>query len=1202
MNKTKVRNGSYAHQTKDMNHPVWKYCIVMMLLLLALPMQAQKFYNLTADEVKVDSMLPRFVYSRPLGEDYQDSVYTATVKYAEYVDMTVSDIANYNRISGAALPSKVVVDQRISICRKKGTLVVSFCPLVFRNNKYQMLVSFMLDIKAKPVSRSLAKAKVATFAAVSPSYASHSVLATGKWAKIKVNETGVYQLTENVVRQAGFSDINKVKIYGYGGNLQDEALYASKLLANDDLQEVPQCVVGGKHLFYAKGPVSWSSKIESRRTRNPYSDAGYYFITQTDGEPQTVDSTSFVNAFYPANDDYHSLYEVDGYSWYHGGRNLYDPNPIKVGESKTIVFDNQTGDAAGRLTVNVSAGTATTVEVLMNGISMGQQTVSIGSSYNKGGENTRTYYSLANSHVGGKDTITIKTLSGGPARLDFVSIAWNSPKPAPALSGNLPAAQYVYNITNQDLHADGATDMVIIIPTSQKLLKQAQRLKAFHESHDGLRVRIVPADELYNEFSSGTPDAGAYRRYLRMLYDRAESEADMPKYLLMFGDCVWDNRMLTSDCKNLNPDDYLLCYESENSFSELYCYVSDSWLGILSEGAGGNPVNEQQDVAVGRFPVTTVDEAKVMVDKSINYMTNDNAGAWQNTLMFMGDDGNDNLHMRDENEVADYIASLYPDYLVKKVMWDAYKRETSSTGNSYPEAAKLVKEQQGIGALVMDYAGHGSEGQLSHEKVLTLSDFKEFRNTNLPLWITAACDVMPFDGATNDNIGEAAVLNANGGAVAFYGTTRTVYANLNKYMNRAFLRRVLSIKDGKPMPIGEAHRLAQNDVLLGNKLPNGTIEKDNTTNHLQYALLGDPALSLNLPTLKVVVDSINGVALDKAMEAPVLKAGMVAKMAGHIEGATNFDGVVTATVRDSKQLVTCRNNEGNEEAFTFYDRSKTLYNGSDSVRANKFSFRFAVPKDINYSDASGLVNLYAVNKDKTQRAAGSNEQFTVGGSALARNDSIGPSIYCYLNSPSFVNGGNVNPTPYFVAEVKDKDGINAAGSGIGHDLQLVIDGDANKTYNLNNNFEYDFGTYTSGTTYYSIPELEAGPHKLQFRAWDILNNSSTATLTFNVVKNLKPSFESGVLENPARNSTTFIVTHDRQASKMDVVIEVFDTSGRMLWRHSDKDVTYSGTYTLKWDLNTGSGTLRTGIYLYRVKVASDGSDYEAKTKKLIIIN
>lgn len=47
--------------------------------------------------------------------------------------------------------------------------------------------------------------------------------------------------------------------------------------------------------------------------------------------------------------------------------------------------------------------------------------------------------------------------------------------------------------------------MVIIVPTSTRLTAQAQRLKQFHEEHDGLRVNIVPADELYNEFSSGTP-------------------------------------------------------------------------------------------------------------------------------------------------------------------------------------------------------------------------------------------------------------------------------------------------------------------------------------------------------------------------------------------------------------------------------------------------------------------------------------------------------------------------------------------------------------------------------------------------------------------------------------------------------------------------------------------------------------------------
>lgn len=1198
------------------NKRVRIFFVWIALLVLALPAKAQqRFFNLTADEVKVDSVLPHFLYSIPLPENYQDSVYTVSVKYPEYMDMTVSDVANYNRISGAALPSQVPLSQNISVSRRKGYLVVSFCPLVFRNNKYQMLVSFMLDVKAKAVKNSVLRQRKndKAYASAADIYAEHSLLASGKWAKIRVSSSGVYQLTDATVRQAGFSNINKVKIYGYGGNLQNEALYANDLARTDDLKEVPQCVVGGKHLFYAKGPVSWTSNSSTVRRRNPYSDYGYYFITQSDEEPATVDSATFVSSFYPSPDDYHSLYEVDGYSWYNGGRNLFDPTPISVGGSQQVVITNTTGSQKGRLTVNVSAGGNNQIRILLNGKELGTLNVPI-LQYCKAGQVGGTY-SLDNLRIDAKDTVTIVNVSGETARLDYVSMAWEKAIPLPNLSGSHPAATYVKNIANQDLHADGQADLVIIIPASRTLLKQAQRLKEFHESHDGMRVNIVAADQLYNEFSSGTPDANAYRRYLRMLQDRAATEADMPKYLLLFGDCVWDNRMLTADCKRFDPDDFLLVYESENSFSETVCYAGDSWMGILAEGAGSDARRELQDVGVGRFPVTTVAEAKIMVDKTINYSKNQNGGAWQNTIMFMGDDGNDNIHMKDVDSVANSVGRDYPNFLIKKVMWDAYTRESSATGNTYPEVSKIIRQQQANGALVMDYGGHGNATLISHESVLGLSDFSESRTSNLPLWVTAACDIMPFDGVT-ETIGESAVLNEKGGAVAFYGTARTVFTSANKYINHAFMKRVLSLQDGKPIALGEAHRLAQNDVMLGtNRYPTPTREdpnktspeQDNTENHLQYSLLGDPALSLNLPTAQVVVDEIDGVAVGSGT-MPTVKAGSVIKMKGHVAGVEGFNGVVTATVRDTQEEITCKLNntsgDGAEVAFKYLDRTKTLYHGSDSIRNGQFELTFAVPKDINYADGQGMINLYALNTDKTIRANGSCDQFIVGGSAEAKNDSVGPSIYCYLNSPSFVDGGNVNSTPYFVAEIKDKDGINAAGSGIGHDLQLVIDGDMAKTYTLNNNFSYDFGTYTSGSTFYSIPELEEGPHRLQFRAWDIQNNSSTAVLHFNVVKGLRPQlFNIGVTNNPARTSTTFIISHDRMESNMDVVIELFDAAGRQMWRHAESGVSATGNYTVDWDLSVDGGRpLQTGVYLYRVKVSSEGSSYVSKTKKLIVIS
>lgn len=658
--------------------------------------------------------------------------------------------------------------------------------------------------------------------------------------------------------------------------------------------------------------------------------------------------------------------------------------------------------------------------------------------------------------------------------------------------------------------------------------------------------------------------------------------------------------MLTPDCRQLNPNDYLLAYESENSFSATDCYVNDGWFTLMDDGEGADLLSrDKEDIGVGRFPVSNAADARTMVDKTINYATNKNAGAWQNVIMFMGDDGNDNLHMHDVNQTAEAIMSSYPGYLVKKVMWDAYKRVTSSTGNTYPDVSALIKQQQAQGALIMDYAGHGSEIQISHEAVLRITDFTNFTNENLPLWITASCDIMPFDGTTA-TLGEEAMLNKKGGSVAFWGTTRTVFANYNKSINTAFLRHVLSFTDGKPTTLGEAQRLAKMEMI--------NTGQDKTRNKLQYSLLGDPALSLNLPALTTVIDSINGIPVGGGSQI-VLKGGAIVKVKGHVargnDKVSDFNGLMTATVRDTRELITCKKQEKtSNSAFVYYDRQKILYNGSDSVKNGDFSFTFAVPRDLNYADGAGLINIYAVNNDHTLMANGSEERFNVNGSEQVSNDSIGPSIYCYLNKPSFVNGGNVNSTPYFVAEVTDRNGINATGNGVGHDIQLVIDGEMARTYNLNDNFTFDFGSYTKGKTYFSIPELPEGRHQLRFRVWDILNNSSTAVLDFNVVKGLAPDIEEiSCTNNPATTHTTFIVTHNYTGSDVGVEIDVFDTTGRLLWSHSASGTSTGNAITVDWDLVVkGGARLQTGVYLYRVRLSNGGAVKESKAKKLIVIN
>ena len=364
-------------------------------------------------------------------------------------------------------------------------------------------------------------------------------------------------------------------------------------------------------------------------------------------------------------------------------------------------------------------------------------------------------------------------------------------------------------------------------------------------------------------------------------------------------------------------------------------------------------------------------------------------------------------------------------------------------------------------------------------------------------------------------------------------------------------------------------------------------------------------MRLNLPTAQVAIDSIAGVDVTDGKNAHI-KAGQVITVTGHIVDNDDFSGKVSLTVRDNLEKIVTRGNTASEKdyvgPFTYTDRTKKIFSGDNVVKDGRFQITFAVPKDINYSGETGLINAFAINDDRTIIANGYSENVVIGGSDIAANDSVGPSVYCYLNSPSFVNGGAVNPTPYFVAEINDKDGINVSGSGIGHDMLLIIDGKQTQTYTLNDNFSFDFGSYTSGTTYYVIPELAVGKHSLKFRVWDILNNVTTSELQFEVKKGVKPSFSVSCTDNPARDNTTFIIAHDRNGSDVSVTLEVFDMSGRLLLRRQESGASNGSLYTMNWNLDLDGGAkIQTGVYLYRVQLTADGATTTSKAKKLVVI-
>lgn len=765
--------------------------------------------------------------------------------------------------------------------------------------------------------------------------------------------------------------------------------------------------------------------------------------------------------------------------------------------------------------------------------------------------------------------------------------------------GRFPEPQVVGAVRNQNLHGIDSVDMVIVIPASGRLAAQAERLAEVHRTIDSLKVVVVRADMIYNEFSSGTPDATAIRRFMKMLYDRGDKDT-APRYLLLMGGGAWDNRMRISDWKGNNPDDYLLCYESYLSTSHIDSYVMEDYYGLLDDNEGEKLFTEKVDIGVGRLPVVSPSEASASVDKIIDYLLGKNAGAWCNKVMILGDDGDNNTHMADADGVAVMYESLYPAVNVRKVYWDSYKMDVSASNNGYPSVRKYLLEQFDDGALIVDYSGHGSTEVLSHELVLNKADMSNLSSPRPAFWITASCDIAPFDSPL-ESMGLNLFRNPKGGAIGLLSTTRTVYANLNQTINRSFTKYILAADEaGRRYALGDALRLAKNELVTS-----GVGETDLTVNKIHYVLLGDPALRLALPELTAVVDSFAGVSSTVVGQA---SAGSVIKVCGHIERggvkAETFNGVLSNIVFDNERLITCFNNlRAADVPFTFKYRDRVLHSGTDSVKNGEFTFEFPVPLDINYSNESGRISFYAKNNSGNESANGFFDNFTVGGTAPGLVvDNVGPDVLkLYLNTPLFQYGETVNKTPYFVAELRDSSGLNTSGNGLGHDILLIIDNKPEWTWVLNSYFRHNAGDYTSGIVAFGIPELPEGNHTLMFRAWDVMNNSTTVYLGFKVVNDLEPQFSVDVTESPARESTTFVITHDRPAQDAKVTVQVFSSDGTPQWVGTATDSSASGVVMIPWNLHGNSGhRMQPGLYFAKVSIESGKGSGQASCKLVIM--
>lgn len=729
----------------------------------------------------------------------------------------------------------------------------------------------------------------------------------------------------------------------------------------------------------------------------------------------------------------------------------------------------------------------------------------------------------------------------------------------------------IFPLSNQNLHQLEQTEMLVI--THPKFLAQANEIAKLHKVVDKMDVEVVDVKQIYNEFGGGTADITALRDFIRMVYTRNNQGL---KYVLLFGDASYDYK----DRIPANTN-YIPTYQASGSTIETQSFVSDDYFGLMDNSEGAN-MTGILDLGIGRFPVNTVNDAQIMVDKVRHYLSKQDevSGQWRNNIAFVGDDGNDNMHFDQAETLSRMVDTASANLNVSKIFIDAYPRTSVPGGFRFPDANKAFVKQIEDGALIINYTGHGGINGLTDERVFTISDINGLENiNNMPFFITATCEFSRFDNPAFVSAGEQLLLTPKGGGIALMTTTRLAFAHTNFALNKKVYKAMFDRSDPSFKRLGDILRLSKNPT---------------SSSVYNFVLLGDPALKLVYPEAKAVTKKINNIPVNG--RETVLHAMAEVSIEGEILDpngnlASDFNGFLYPKLFDKKTKFSTLGNSSDSQqaAFTYYE--KLLYSGKVSVVNGKFSFRFQLPRDIAYQYGKAKLSYYAVDTVNFSDASGYFDQLEIGGTnPEITPDNQGPEITLYLNNKSFNNGDIVPSNSLLIAEMNDPQGIHHLGNSIGRDIVLEYISPDKGAVILNSRFEPEVDKFGSGTIHFPLNKLDDGLYHLSLKAWDLHNNSSKAEITFLVDSKAKLDLYRVLnYPNPFSTSTAFIFDHNKPQTVFDYEITVYALDGRPLVILTGKTGTAGNrSEPILWDGKDASGQIiPTGTYIYRILLTDE---------------
>lgn len=1089
-------------------------------------------------------------------------------------------------------------------------------------------------------------------------YAETSVLASGKWVKISVNETGMHLLTNAALKKMGFNDPSKVNVYGYGA----ERIPENFKNYIDDLPMVQTLHTDRGILFYARGPVTFTSVTSQtyRPVNNPFTSVGYYFLSDREaatrhieiigrGEFETTSAeTTFSEVAYhelelvnpgqtghvflgedflntprrtftintpdidternvsmvcsfmaKSNASTRLSFTINGTQLPQLSSDYVSSNSDEHGHFKEAIITKNFTPAGDRTTIEIGISNSGTITLAnLNYISLSYtrklQLPLSGTLNFKLAKSTGKLAGASASTVVWDVTDPLEILQLN-SRENGGSVAWCSPYSGTRQyvafnpTAKFPEPKFVSTVANQDLHAETVPEMVIFTPAAWA--DQARRL-ANHRATtgDSLRVLVVDQELVFNEFSSGSPDVNAFRKYLKMIWDRSQasdSTANL-RFALFMGRAIYDNRRIEASSQAFTYP-LMPSWQSEYSTTDISSYTTDDIFAFLDDSAASF-TSQTYRIGVGRLPVTGATSAKDAVDKIIQYETDMPDGLWRNSVFVIGDDEDNGDHMRQADTLQKNMQASDggADAFYYTLLPDRYQRE----GGQYPKAREVMFRKLDEGVAWWMFIGHANTTSLTHENLLVYNDINNLYLRRYPIFIAACCDFLRYD---SKSISAAEIMWAlkGGGAIAVVSAVRPTFITDNgKFMARIGDYVLSRDKDNRRLTVGESIMAAKN-ALRGDD------------NKFRYVLIGDPSMYPIVPDNRVVVTSIANTDVDGDIP-PEIQARQKTTIEGYIADHNgckldNFSGTISSTIYDAEYSVTTLGQGDKGFAYTYNLPGERLTVSNDSIVGGNFKINVSMPAEIAGNYRPATVNLAAFNSDA--RAAGVNRNFYVFGEDLTASDTIPPTIdNIYINHPSFRDGDRVNTTPYLIAEVSDESGINISSAGIGHQITVMIDGKKSFS-NVSQYFSPSLTEAGAGTINFPLGTLTEGVHTARLRVWDNAANSASREVSFVVAEDQAPTlYDIYPDANPASTATNFYLTHDRPDANIEVTVTIYNLLGKAIWSSttSGRSDLYR-SFPVQWNLTDYNGSrVARGIYLYRASIKEDGLESETKTKKIAV--